>query len=195
MFPFFHPGRIFERLFRLLAALSLFSGVANSQTASNTSPINAPVITKVEPPSWWLHLTPQLTLLLSGHNLESTEVSCNLPTLRVSRTQSSAKGNYLFVWLEISADTKSGTAVCRVTTPTGATSFELPIAARAPTLRRFQGVSAEDVSYLIMPDRFANGDPSNDEPAHTPGTPATHDRSNPRAWHGGDLRGILNHLP
>jgi neopullulanase len=195
MFHFFCASRIFERLFLLLVALSLFSAAANSQAPSNTSPANAPVITKVEPPNWWLHLTPEVTLLLSGRNLESTEVTCNLPTLRVSRTQSSAKGSYLFVWLEISADTKSGTAICRVNTPTGATSFELPIASRAPSLRRFQGLSAQDVIYLIMPDRFANGDPTNDEPAHTPSSPATHDRSNQRAYHGGDLRGILNHLP
>lgn len=195
MLRFSRVSRIFERLSLSLVALSLFCGPANSQTAPNTSPTNAPVITKVEPPNWWLHLTSQLTLILSGHHLESTEVSCNLPTLRVSRTQSSAKGNYLFVWLEISAGTKSGTAICRVNTPTGATSFELPIAARAQTLRRFQGLSVEDVIYLIMPDRFANGDPTNDEPPRISGTPVTHDRSNPRAWHGGDLRGILNHLP
>jgi len=131
-------------------------------------------------------------LLLSGHDLEATHVACNLPTLRVSRTQATAGGNYLFVWLKIGADTKSGTAVCRVTAPKGTTSFELPLAARAPTLRRFQGLSQDDVMYLIMPDRFANGDPTNDEPAEAPGS---HDRSKPRAYHGGDLRGIQNHLP
>jgi len=45
---------------------------------------------KVEPPSWWVGLTPEVMLLLSGHDLEATHVSCNLPTLSVSRTQSSA---------------------------------------------------------------------------------------------------------
>jgi glycosidase len=68
----------------------------------------------------------------------------------------------------------------------------LPLAARAPTLGKFQGLSQDDVMYLIMPDRFANGDPTNDEPAEAPGS---HDRSKPRAYHGGDLRGIQNHLP
>ena len=42
-----------------------------------------------------------------------------------------------------------------------------------------------------MPDRFANGDPANDEPAEFPGS---HDRANPRSWHGGDLRGIRDHI-
>jgi neopullulanase len=152
---------------------------------------NAPVVTKVEPPSWWANLTPEVMLLLSGRDLEATRVVCNLPSILVERTQATAAGHYLFVWLKIGADAKSGTAVCRITTPTGTTSFELPVAARATRLGKFQGLSQEDVLYLIMPDRFANGDPANDEPA---GARGTHDRANPRAYHGGDLRGIREHL-
>jgi neopullulanase len=161
---------------------------SHAQQAANES---APSITKVEPPSWWVGLTPEVMLLLSGHDLEATHVECNLPTLRVSRTQATAGGSYLFIWLKIGADTKSGTVVCRIAAPKGMTSFELPLAARAPTLGKFQGLSQDDVMYLIMPDRFANGDPTNDEPAEAPGS---HDRSKPRAYHGGDLRGIQNHL-
>ncbi|MCU1240227.1 MAG: alpha amylase [Candidatus Acidoferrum typicum] len=130
-------------------------------------------------------------LLLSGRNLEATGVTCNLQDLGVERTQATAGGNYLFVWLKLGSELKSGTAVCRINTPTGATSFELPLAAREPTIHRFQGVTPSDVLYLIMPDRFANGDPTNDEPAESPGS---HDRSKPRAYHGGDLRGIREHL-
>jgi neopullulanase len=130
-------------------------------------------------------------LLLSGHDLEATHVSCNLPTLRVTRTQATAGGSYLFVWLKISSEARSGTAVCRIATPKGTTSFELPLAARAPMLGKFQGLSQDDVIYLIMPDRFANGDPTNDEPAEARGT---HDRSKARAYHGGDLLGTKNHL-
>jgi neopullulanase len=152
---------------------------------------SAVAVTKVEPPSWWVGLTPEVMLLLSGHDLEATHVACNMETLTVSRTQSNAGGNYLFVWLKIGADTKSGTAVCRITAPKGATSFELPLASRAPTLGKFRGLSQNDVMYLIMPDRFANGDPTNDEPAEAPGS---HDRTKPRAYHGGDLLGIQNHL-
>lgn len=158
------------------------------QTANNP----APAVTKVEPPSWWVGLTPEVMLLISGHDLEATHVSCNLPTLSVSRTQSSAGGNYLFVWLKIGSETKSGTAVCRITAPKRVASFELPLAARTPTLGKFQGLSQDDVMYLIMADRFANGDPTNDEPRDAPGS---HDRSKPRAYHGGDLLGIKDHLP
>jgi neopullulanase len=153
---------------------------------------NEPAVTKVEPPSWWIGLTPEVMLLISGRHLQANEVGCNLPTVTVTHTQSAAGGSYLFVWLKIAADTRSGTAVCRVTTSAGKTSFELPLASRAPTAGKFHGLSQSDVIYLIMPDRFANGDPTNDQPADAP---ASHDRANPRAYHGGDLRGIREHLP
>jgi glycosidase len=153
---------------------------------------NAPVVKKVEPPNWWIGLTQDVMVLLSGKNLQATHAQCNLPEVDVSRTQSSINGDYLFVWLKFSAQLKSGTAVCRITTAQGETSFEFPVAARKQILGRNQGLSAGDVIYLIMPDRFADGDPTNDEPAEFPGS---HDRSKPRAYHGGDLRGIEKHLP
>jgi glycosidase len=152
---------------------------------------DAPSISKVEPPNWWVNLTPDVMLLLTGKNLQVTHANCNLADVIVSRTQSMADGQYLFVWLRLSPNLKSGTAICRVTTPKGQTSFELPLAARKQILARNQGLSLDDVIYLIMPDRFANGDPTNDEPKEFPGS---HDRAKPRAWHGGDLRGVQDHL-
>lgn len=159
--------------------------------AQETNP-TAPLVTKVEPPSWWAGLTPDLMLLLSGKNLQATHVRCNEKEVNIERTQATANGDYLFVWLKFDAELKSGTAVCRITTKSGQTNFELPIAARKQLLKRNQGVSLDDVIYLIMPDRFANGDPTNDEPAEFPGS---HDRAKPRAFHGGDLRGIREKLP
>lgn len=174
----------------VVCALS-WSGVAWCAGPQQNAAASAVKVAKVEPPNWWVGFAPEVMLLLSGQDLEATNVSCNLPTLLVLRTQATAGGNYLFVWLKIGADTKAGTAVCRITAPKGTTSFELPLAARAPTLGRFQGLSPDDVIYLIMPDRFANGDPTNDEPAEAPGS---HDRTKQRAYHGGDLKGIQNHL-
>lgn len=167
------------------------SGIAWCATPQQIVSGSTVKVTKVEPPNWWVGFTPEVLLLLSGQDLEATNVSCNLPTLRVSRTQATAGGNYLFVWLKLGAETRPGTAVCHIAAPKGTTSFELPLAARAPTVGKFQGLSPDDVIYLIMPDRFANGDPANDEPAESPGS---HDRAKPRAYHGGDFRGIQNHL-
>jgi len=160
--------------------------------ASAQSPsVASPTITKVEPPNWWVGLTPELMVLLSGHGLQATKVACNLPEVVVERTEATQGGDYLFVWLKFEPKLRSGTVVCRATTPAGQASFELPIANRQPTAQRFHGLHSDDVIYLLMPDRFANGDPTNDGPSESP---ASHDRTKPRAWHGGDLRGIREHL-
>lgn len=152
----------------------------------------APTVIKVEPPNWWVELTPDLMVLVSGHGLQATQVGCNLPDVTVERTEATQGGDYLFVWLKFGPQMRSGTIVCRATSPDGVASFELPVAKRQPTAQRFHGLNSDDVMYLIMPDRFANGDPGNDEPAEFAGS---HDRSKPRAWHGGDLRGVLEHIP
>jgi glycosidase len=191
------PRALRLRLFVLLSFISIVAAslAADALTArprqATSSPDNSPIVTKVEPPNWWLRLTPELMVLLSGRHLEATGVTCNLPNLVVERTQATAGGNYLFVWLKFGGELRSGTAVCRISTPTGTTSFELALATREQTIHKFQGLTPADVVYLIMPDRFANGDPANDEPAEAQGS---HDRSKARAYHGGDLRGIREHL-
>jgi neopullulanase len=175
-----------------LAALDLLPPLLRADPVPQASGAeNSPAVVKVEPPNWWIGLTPEVMVLLSGRGLEATKVECNLSSLLVERTQATAGGRYLFVWLKFGSDAKTGTAVCRITTPTGVASFELPLGARSETIHKFQGIGPEDVIYLLMPDRFANGDSTNDEPAEAPGS---HDRAKPRAYHGGDLRGVRDHL-
>jgi neopullulanase len=185
------PISLFTHLALLLLSLALIS-TPPCLHAQTTGDSGAPVVTKIEPPNWWVGLTPDVMVLLSGKNLQATHAQCNLPEVLVNRTQSSINGDYLFIWLKFLPKLKSGTAVCRVGTAKGETTFELPLSARKQILGRNQGISPDDVIYLIMPDRFANGDPTNDEPAEFPGS---HDRGKPRAYHGGDLRGIQAHLP
>jgi len=189
--PAYRTDRLRQFLAFVFAPSLLFAVNAPADAQEKGNP-NAPVVNKVEPPNWWVGLTPELLLLLSGKNLEATHASCNLPEVVVSRTQSSSGGSYLFMWLKFAPGLKSGTAVCRILTTHGEASFELPIAARKQLLGRNQGLSLDDVIYLIMPDRFSNADPTNDEPSEFKGS---HDRANPRAYHGGDLRGIKAHLP
>jgi len=162
-----------------------------AKTKARSEESESPRITKVEPPNWWTGLTPDLMVLLSGYGLDANKVSCNLPEVIVERTEATQNGSYLFVWLKLEAKLRSGTLVCRALTAKGEASFELPIANREPTAQRFHGLNSDDVIYLIMPDRFANGDPSNDEPEEFPGS---HNRAKPRAWHGGDLRGVREHV-
>jgi glycosidase len=176
----------------VLIAIVCGTGIVCADAAQKPAADNSPEVTKVEPPNWWIGLTPEVMVLLSGRGLQATKVECNLASILVERTEATAGGTYLFVWLKFGADIKTGTAVCRIATPTGVASFELPLAARTETIHKFQGLTTNDAIYLIMPDRFANDDPTNDEPAEARGS---HDRSKPRAYHGGDLRGIREHLP
>src|SRR6202007_672200 len=112
----------------LIAVLPVFFWTPRIGAQEPVDP-NAPIVKKVEPPNWWVGLTQDVVVLLSGKNLQATHASCNLPEVLASRTQSSAGGDYLFVWLKFSPQLKSGTAVCRITTAKGQTTFELPIAA------------------------------------------------------------------
>ena len=132
-------------LFVRLAIFFIVIGAFALLPASPRQTPSAPEVIKVEPPNWWIGITPEVLVLLSGHDLEATHVSCNLPTVRVMRTQATAGGDYLFVWLNIGSETRSGTAVCRLTTSTGPTSFELPLAIRATTQGKFQKPASGEI--------------------------------------------------
>lgn len=166
-------------LFVCLLAVATFAGA------------QAPVVRKIEPPNWWIRYTPELTLLLTGENLSGAQVESQTHDLEVLGTQASANGHYLLVRLRMNSALAAGTAKLQLHTPSGSTSIQFLLQARAETQGHFEGISRDDVIYLIMPDRFADGDPSNDRPA---GSSGTYDRSNPMAYHGGDLRGVRDHL-
>jgi glycosidase len=151
----------------------------------------APLVKKLEPPNWWAHYTPDLTLLLSGENLSGAHVESSTHGVKVEASHSSANGHYLFVHLSLSSGLKPGNADLLVKSKEGSVKVQLPLLARADSRGHFEGFTRDDVIYLIMPDRFADGDPSNDRPA---GSTGVYDRSNPMAYHGGDLRGIRDHL-
>src|SRR5271157_2502500 len=152
---------------------------------------HAPVVRKIDPPNWWVNYTPELTLLLTGENLSGARVESPAKGLTPLSAEASANGHYLLVHLQLSSDLPSGTVTLRLITSAGSATVWLPLLARADPRGRFAGFSRDDVIYLIMPDRFADGDPSNDQPA---GSNGVHDRSQSKAYHGGDLRGIRQHL-
>ena len=157
----------------------------------------APSVRKIDPPNWWSNFTPELTLLLTGENLNGARVESSTKGLTALGADASANGHYLFVHLQLGSNLRPGIVPLRLTTSAGSTTVSLPLLARAG-LRgdsggRFEGFSRDDVVYLIMPDRFADGDPSNDKPPGSAGV-SVYDRSEARAYHGGDLRGIRQHL-
>ena len=153
----------------------------------------APQISKVEPPNWWANYDSPVTVLIYGDGLSDASFKVSYPGVSIDKTQLQPDGKHAFVWLNISPKSKPGTATIQVKTASGETKFPFPLLRREPTQGRFQGVTQDDVIYLIMPDRFADGDPANDQPAGA--APGTYDRNSPRTYHGGDLRGVQQHLP
>ena len=155
---------------------------------------NFPTITKVDPPSWWPgHTINPVRLLVRGKNLAGARVRATRAGTQTSEVFVNRAGTYLFVNVRISPTARPGSYPLTVVTSQGSTTIPFEIETPLATATHFQGVTAEDVIYLIMPDRFADGDPLNNAPPDAPA--AANDRKNPRAYHGGDLRGVINHLP
>jgi glycosidase len=157
-------------------------------------PIDPPSITKVEPPSWWAsHTINPVRLLVSGKNLQGARVQSSSSEIRTSNVLINAAGTYLFVNVAIGPTAKTGLHPLVIETASGKTTIPFSVESPLDQRTNFQGINEDDVIYMIMVDRFSNGDTTNDAPADAPA--AANDRKNPRAYHGGDLRGIINHLP
>jgi glycosidase len=151
-----------------------------------------PKVEKVEPPNWWApHTYNPVQVLLTGSGLRSATVTSASRAIKPEIRFASEDGRYLFVYLDIARDAAAGPYRFDVKTADGGTSFTFALERPLDPRGRFQGFSPDDVIYLLMPDRFANGDPSNDSPPEF-GRPA--DRKTVLAYHGGDLRGIRDRL-
>ncbi|WP_434479736.1 alpha-amylase family glycosyl hydrolase [Gemmatimonas sp.] len=151
----------------------------------------APTVEKVEPPNWWAnHSINPVRVLIRGQHLAGARVEC--PRLACGQASVNAQGTYAFVDVRIAPSTKAGSYPLTLRTSRGSVQAPFTISAQLPTLGRFQGFGVNDVVYLLMPDRFANGDSSNDRPAKSP---ALLDRHKGRFYHGGDLAGVRKQLP
>jgi len=154
---------------------------------------NAPAVLKVEPPNWWAgHSINPVRVLIRGKNLAGARVEAVGAGLKTGLTRINSSGTYLFVDVVIDKDAKPGRRALRITNGSGATDAPFEISAPLARAGRFQGFSPDDVVYLIMPDRFSDGDPSNNDPPQSRGL---YDRAHKFRYHGGDLQGIINHLP
>jgi neopullulanase len=146
-----------------------------------------PQIEKVEPPSWWAnHTIKPVRLLIRGANFQNAKVVSKNVFLKVSNVKTNSGGDYLFFDVTIPKNAKPAKYDFEISTPDGKAIIPFEISAPLDTKTNFQGITNDDVIYLIMPDRFADGDASNNKDV---------DRKNPRAWHGGDFRGITQKIP
>jgi len=158
---------------------------------------------KCYPSNWWVGMkNPNLQLMLHGKNIADIIPAMKLPPqgvklaegITLKKIHAVENRNYIFLDLVISKDAKPGMREFEFVIPGYHTRIEYELKTRrnGNGSSYAQGVTSKDFIYLIMPDRFSNGDPSNDKFSEM--RDATLDRTNPLARHGGDLKGITNHL-
>ena len=147
------------------------------------------------PTHWWTGMkSNKLQLMLQGNNIGANTFSINYPGVTLVKTSKVENRNYVFLDLTISPATKPGRIVIQEknSSSSRALSYELKSRRTGNGSTYAQGVSQKDFIYLLMPDRFANGDSTNDSFADMRDT--AHSRSNPFDRHGGDLQGVMAHM-
>jgi glycosidase len=146
---------------------------------------------KVEPAFWWKGMkNPELQILVYGKDIANQEIELS-DGVQIQAIQKVENPNYVFITVntreinvpKFKINTKKGRK------NTGSYTYELK--QRNPDSATRESYSSKDVIYLIMPDRFANGDAKNDS---RPELTEKADRTLPNGRHGGDLRGIINNI-
>ena len=148
---------------------------------------------RVEPPFWWTGMkNPVVQVLIYDNKISNAKVSVSYPGVQLKDIHRVENPNYLFVDLEIQSYAKAGTFNISLEMAAGTKDYSYELKNRRQGSAQRKGVDASDFMYLIMPDRFANGDPSNDsfEDMNQWGV----NRGKTFFRHGGDLIGIMEHL-
>lgn len=176
-----------------LAAVYWMSGV--------TLGLSQSFVDRVDPPHWWVGMpVDTVQIMIHGRGIGALEPRIDYPGVELCRiARNGVNPNYQFLYVHVAEDVPAGIAAIQWHDPedrrsktVGRTPFELKIREGfADGGDGIQGYGPEDAICLITPDRFANGDPSNDE---VEGMLEGLDRSNDHGRHGGDLAGIQRHL-
>lgn len=151
-------------------------------------------VERVEPANWWTGMKRStIQVLVKGPELGSYTAALSYPGVTLTGVQPAQSPNYLFLTLAISNAAKPGNLVVRLRKKgKPEQSFVFPLLKREQPAKAFKGFSTEDVICLITPDRFANGDITNDKINSL--REKTIDRTAPGARHGGDIRGMIQRI-
>ena len=171
--------------FSLLAA-ALMAG------ASLFGAKKAPMVTNVEPPYWWVGMANDtLQVMLTGPDIAQASAEVDYSGVKLDRQVSLDSPNYKLLYFTIAPDTKPGKMPIRLNLNGRKHTLDYELKARDMKGEDYEGFSAADVLYLLMPDRFAQGDAVaatdleyNDAP----------DRTQPSTRPGGSLKGIADKL-
>ena len=147
---------------------------------------------KVEPPNWWTGMGEDLQLMLYDTTFIGGE-TVHSDQLTIKDIQRTDNPHYLFVDISLPPNQSTGVFTLEIKRNNQPKcSFDYMINLRDTTFAQASGFDYKDAIYLITPDRFANGDPSNDR---IPGLKEQAvDRNAPFGRHGGDIKGIIDHL-
>ncbi|MCD8539201.1 MAG: cyclomaltodextrinase N-terminal domain-containing protein [Leadbetterella sp.] len=155
--------------------------------------LSAQEIQRFEPAVWWTGMhNPELQVMVYGKDISETRPSLKYPGVKLLKVHKAESPNYLFLDLKIEKPAKAGDVKIDFTSAGGKTvSHVLKLENRTARSADRKGFDNSDVIYLITPDRFANGDVSND---NTPDTKERLNRAHYNGRHGGDLAGISAQL-
>jgi glycosidase len=175
---------------KLVGLLGIYGLSFGLQAASE----HASRVQRVEPLNWWVGMQhPTVELMLYGDKLAELTPKLSYPGVSISAVHRTDNPNYLFVELTLSADAAAGTLPLQLWRGAKAVQqVDYPLLARNEGSAQRQGFSPADAIYLITPDRFVNGDPSNDS---VPGMLEQANRQDDNGRHGGDLAGMQQALP
>lgn len=151
-------------------------------------------INHVEPLNWWVGMkNPNLQLLINGEGVGETIPSISYPGVAIKKVNKADSKNYLFIDLLIDKTAKPGImGISFKKDGKDVYSYRYSLLKRQQDASQFKGFNSSDILYLIVPDRFANGDYSNDVVEGM--REKKIDRNFDGGRHGGDIRGIIDHL-
>ena len=149
-------------------------------------------IDKVEPPNWWAGMKwNKVQLMVYGKNLKNISAGFDDPAIKILKINNAESPDYSFVDIEIPSSLKPGTYKLIIRKNGYEEKINYPILKKKSEEGNFQGFNTGDVIYLITPDRFADGDTTNNR---VKGTIDEYNISDPLSRHGGDIDGIIKHL-
>lgn len=150
-------------------------------------------VDKIDPPFWYTGMdTPQLQLMIYGNHIGNALVTVKYPGVSIDSIVHVESPNYLLVYLHLDKQVNAGKMKLNFNIGGKKFSVDYELKERLKRGIDHKGFDMSDVLYLLMPDRFANGNPKNDVIKKM--LKYKVDRTEPSSRHGGDLAGIEKHL-
>ena len=201
--------KLFRNILSLLLFIALFFSCKNEESLKNVSEVSVSNTTleRVEPPNWWIDFkNTTLQLLVKDDTIGASKPSINYRGVTIDKFYTARSKNYLFIDITIDETVKAGKFDITFTFDDNSKkthTYELK--SREKSAEDYIGFDSSDAIYLITPDRFANADVTNDNGSVNSKTKdtgtsvyflkeTTINRADDYARHGGDIKGITNHI-